>query len=237
MDTKFLFTLSAVAALTMGCSNAETKDDVVDAVATPEVSTDLKVQEPESGPAAIDVAAEVIEPAAVSDEPQEVQHAPIALVVEVSSDERIDVEETAEHIELAEDITAEYVCKNGVNERVIRSVKRHDVMACEVTYQKISGIKTLWSARSGTAYCEAQAATFASKQVSWGWSCTDVNGRAVEAPEVESAAVVAEVSAGEPLEVEVIEKKNADQASVPTEGAAVTTGQQSTSVDNPDAVL
>ena len=44
----------------------------------------------------------------------------------------------------------------------------------EVTYEKSSGVQTLWSARNERDYCLEKAKEFVAKQEGWGWSCTSL---------------------------------------------------------------
>ena len=77
----------------------------------------------------------------------------------------------------------EYVCMHGEDKRIIRVIANTTSgLACEVTYEKISGVKTLWQANNDSGYCAPKAAEFARKQVGWGWKCVDNNGVEVAAP-------------------------------------------------------
>jgi uncharacterized protein YxeA len=43
---------------------------------------------------------------------------------------------------------------------------------CEVTYEKSSGVQTLWSANNERDYCLDKAIAFVEKQEGWGWTCS-----------------------------------------------------------------
>jgi len=66
------------------------------------------------------------------------------------------------------------VCKSGNNIRTISVIykKPGGSTSCEVTYEKVSGVKTLWTARSDLSYCLNKAKEFIRKQEGWGWSCS-----------------------------------------------------------------
>lgn len=68
------------------------------------------------------------------------------------------------------------VCKNGKHVRTISVIykKNVSVTSCDVTYEKVSGVKTLWNAKSDLAYCLKKAKEFVRKQEGWGWSCSDL---------------------------------------------------------------
>ena len=49
-----------------------------------------------------------------------------------------------------------------------------DGNVCEVTYEKSSGVQTLWSAQNERDYCLDKAKAFIEKQEGWGWSCSNL---------------------------------------------------------------
>lgn len=68
------------------------------------------------------------------------------------------------------------VCKNGERVRIISVIYKQGASstACEVTYEKDTGVKTLWRAKSDTNYCISKAYGFVEKQEGWGWSCSNL---------------------------------------------------------------
>jgi len=46
--------------------------------------------------------------------------------------------------------------------------------ACEVNYEKSTGVQTLWSANTDRDYCMDQAVEFVKKQEGWGWVCSEL---------------------------------------------------------------
>ena len=66
------------------------------------------------------------------------------------------------------------VCKHGSQVRIISVVynKSGSSSACEVNYEKDTGIKTLWTAKSDVDYCMERATEFVGKQEGWGWDCS-----------------------------------------------------------------
>lgn len=98
------------------------------------------------------------------------------------------VEETAEEeaTETEEIIEAEVAtsgsgnlvstCENGEHVRVITVVYDNDDTdtVCEVTYEKSTGVQTLWTANSDRDYCLDQATAFVQKQEGWGWTCSNL---------------------------------------------------------------
>ena len=61
------------------------------------------------------------------------------------------------------------ICKNGSNIRTISVIyKQGESTSCEVTYEKSTGVKTLWNAKSDLSYCDSKASEFVKKQESWG---------------------------------------------------------------------
>lgn len=122
----------------------------------------------------------------------------------------------------------EYTCEHGNSERIIRVFNDTATgLACEVTYEKASVTKTLWTATNDKEYCAEKAAAFASKQVGWGWDCVSKDGVVVSAPVVE--APVIESSAIEvPAEVEtvapaVVEPEAAETEVIPPEETGIET--------------
>ena len=67
-------------------------------------------------------------------------------------------------------------CTNGDVVRVISVVydNAETDTVCEVTYEKSTGIQTLWSANTERDYCLDQATAFVEKQRGWGWTCSNL---------------------------------------------------------------
>lgn len=67
-------------------------------------------------------------------------------------------------------------CKNGEHVRIITVVYDNEATdtVCEVTYEKSTGVQTLWTANSDRDYCLDQAAAFVQKQEDWGWTCSNL---------------------------------------------------------------
>lgn len=67
-------------------------------------------------------------------------------------------------------------CTNGDQTRVISVIYDNDETdaVCEVTYEKSSGVQTLWSANNDRDYCKEKAAEFVQKQEGWGWACSNL---------------------------------------------------------------
>ena len=67
-------------------------------------------------------------------------------------------------------------CENGEQVRVIRVVYDNPETdtVCEVTYEKSTGVQTLWSANNERDYCLDKAIAFVEKQEGWGWTCSNL---------------------------------------------------------------
>jgi len=67
-------------------------------------------------------------------------------------------------------------CENGEQVRIITVVydSADTDTVCEVTYEKSTGIQTLWSANNDRDYCVEQATAFVEKQQGWGWTCSNL---------------------------------------------------------------
>jgi hypothetical protein len=67
-------------------------------------------------------------------------------------------------------------CTYGADTRVISVVYDNEETSavCEVTYEKSTGVQTLWSANNERDYCLPKAKEFVEKQRGWGWECTDL---------------------------------------------------------------
>jgi len=90
-----------------------------------------------------------------------------------------DVSEVAEEaVESAGDSSGNLVstCTYGDQERIITVVYDNDDTdtVCEVTYEKSTGVQTLWTANNDRDYCKETAAEFVAKQESWGWTCSNL---------------------------------------------------------------
>jgi len=67
-------------------------------------------------------------------------------------------------------------CTNGDQTRIISVIYDSDDndTVCEVTYEKSTGVQTLWSANNERDYCKERAAEFVQKQEGWGWTCSNL---------------------------------------------------------------
>ena len=68
------------------------------------------------------------------------------------------------------------ICKNGDQVRTISVVyhRGESSTSCEVTYEKSTGVQSLWNAKSDLSYCETKAEEFIRKQEGWGWVCNNL---------------------------------------------------------------
>ncbi len=89
-----------------------------------------------------------------------------------------DVEVEITEVEVVESDTGELVstCKYGDQVRIITVVFDDEATgkACEVKYEKSTGVQTLWSAILDKDYCREKAAEFVKKQEGWGWVCSEL---------------------------------------------------------------
>ncbi len=67
-------------------------------------------------------------------------------------------------------------CENGGQVRIITVVYDNEATdtACEVNYEKSTGVQTLWTANSDRDYCLDKATGFVQKQEDWGWTCSNL---------------------------------------------------------------
>jgi len=67
-------------------------------------------------------------------------------------------------------------CNYGDQVRIITVVYDNEATgkACEVNYEKSTGVQTLWSANTDKDYCMDQAVEFVKKQEGWGWVCSEL---------------------------------------------------------------
>ena len=67
-------------------------------------------------------------------------------------------------------------CNYGDQVRIITVVYDNEATgkACEVNYEKSTGVQTLWSANTDRDYCMDQAVEFVKKQEGWGWVCSEL---------------------------------------------------------------
>ena len=96
------------------------------------------------------------------------------------------VMQTEEAVETAAMIEAEVAasgtgnlvstCNYGDQVRIITVVYDNEATgkACEVNYEKSTGVQTLWSANTDKDYCMDQAEEFVKKQEGWGWVCSEL---------------------------------------------------------------
>jgi len=100
-----------------------------------------------------------------------------AVVEEAVMEEATETEEMIE-AEVATSDSGNLVstCKNGEHVRVITVVydSEDTDTVCEVTYEKSTGVQTLWTANNDRDYCMEQATAFVEKQEGWGWTCSNL---------------------------------------------------------------
>ena len=67
-------------------------------------------------------------------------------------------------------------CNYGDQVRIITVVYDNEETgkACEVNYEKSTGVQTLWSANTDKDYCMEKAVEFVKKQEGWGWVCSEL---------------------------------------------------------------
>ena len=94
--------------------------------------------------------------------------------------------EVVEAVETAATIEAEVAasgtgnlvstCNYGDQVRIITVVYDNEATgkACEVNYEKSTGVQTLWSANTDRDYCMDKAVEFVNKQEGWGWDCSEL---------------------------------------------------------------
>lgn len=65
-------------------------------------------------------------------------------------------------------------CEHAGKVRVIKVVYDNPETdtVCEVTYEKSTGVQTLWTAINDRDFCLDKATAFVEKQEGWGWSCS-----------------------------------------------------------------
>ena len=94
--------------------------------------------------------------------------------------EAVEAVETAAMIEaeVAASSTGNLVstCNYGDQVRIITVVYDNEATgkACEVNYEKSTGVQTLWSANTDRDYCMDKAVEFVNKQEGWGWDCSEL---------------------------------------------------------------
>lgn len=97
---------------------------------------------------------------------------------EESTETTAEVTETAATTEAATSDSNNKVstCENGDQVRTISVIydNAETDTICEVTYEKSTGVQTLWTANSDRDYCMNQAAAFIEKQEGWGWTCSNI---------------------------------------------------------------
>ena len=92
----------------------------------------------------------------------------------------VEAEETAAmtEAEVATSGTGNLVstCNYADQVRIITVVYDNEATgkACEVNYEKSTGVQTLWSANTDKDYCMDQAVEFVKKQEGWGWVCSEL---------------------------------------------------------------
>lgn len=108
----------------------------------------------------------------------------VAMEDPIEEEEVMDTEAPAEVVETPEMTETENAesdagnlvstCTYGDQVRVITVVYDNEATgkACEVNYEKSTGVQTLWSAITDKDYCMDKAMAFVEKQEGWGWVCS-----------------------------------------------------------------
>ena len=121
-----------------------------------------------------------------TEQPVAAAPAPAAMpVAETQDDDSLIDESVAEPAVVAASATsaASYgtgnlvsACVYGDQKRVISVVYDNEASGnvCEVTYEKSTGVQTLWSALNDRDYCMDKALEFIEKQKGWGWICSNL---------------------------------------------------------------
>ena len=68
----------------------------------------------------------------------------------------------------------EFICTFGANSRTVRVVRTdaaHEPKACRVDYTRNGRTTTVWSSKTGYAYCVAKAASLVTKLAEGHYSC------------------------------------------------------------------
>ena len=103
---------------------------------------------------------------------------PVAAMEESKTEEPV-MKEEAPAEEVTEVTTSDSdnlvsTCTSGGQVRIITVVYDNvdTDTVCEVTYEKSTGVQTLWTANSDRDYCLDKATEFVQKQEGWGWTCS-----------------------------------------------------------------
>ena len=105
---------------------------------------------------------------------------PVAAMEESKTEEPV-MKEEAPAEEVTEVTTSDSdnlvsTCTSGGQVRIITVVYDNvdTDTVCEVTYEKSTGVQTLWTANADRDYCLDQATAFVQKQEGWGWTCSNL---------------------------------------------------------------
>ena len=105
------------------------------------------------------------------------EEAPVEEVTEAAAEATETAATTETEVTASDSDNLVSTCTNGDQVRVITVV--YDNVAtdtvCEVTYEKSTGVQTLWTANSDRDYCLDKATEFVQKQEGWGWTCNKLN--------------------------------------------------------------
>ncbi len=94
---------------------------------------------------------------------------------EAPAEEVTEVAETTEtEVTTSDSDNLVSTCTSGGQVRIITVVYDNvdTDTVCEVTYEKSTGVQTLWTANSDRDYCLDRATEFVQKQEDWGWTCS-----------------------------------------------------------------
>jgi len=93
--------------------------------------------------------------------------------MEEEADDAVEqAEETSDAMQSTGDLVS--TCEHSGKVRVIKVVydNPETETVCEVTYEKSTGVQTLWTAINDRDFCLDKAKAFVEKQEGWGWSCS-----------------------------------------------------------------
>ena len=157
--------------VTSACASNEVAEDTDTAKATMEENKDAAVTEANATIDEAEADAEAKAAEAKADAEAEVE----AKAEEMEADAS---EAADEAVASVGDSSGNLVstCTHGDQQRIITVVYDNDETdtVCEVTYEKASGVETLWTANFDREYCKERAAEFVAKQEGWGWTCSNL---------------------------------------------------------------
>ncbi len=108
-----------------------------------------------------------------AEEPVMKEEAPVEEVTEAAAEATETAATTETEVTTSDSDNLVSTCTNGDQVRIITVVYDNEATdtVCEVTYEKSTGVQTLWTANSDRDYCLDRATEFVQKQEGWGWTC------------------------------------------------------------------